>query len=86
MSAGNATARLLGTDPLSVRMTRVRAELRSTEIPKDSGSSEISLAVVFFERNFRMGTDPMLPLSHLDMGIGDPIDDWHSTFLAAVSG
>jgi hypothetical protein len=27
-----------------------------------------------------MGMDPMPPLSHLDMKIGDPIDDRHSAF------
>src|SRR6266478_554746 len=78
ISARNAIARLPGTDPLRVPITSVRAMPRSTDIPKGVEELRHHLgSLVFLEGGLRISVDPMPPLSHLGVKIGNSIDNRH---------
>jgi hypothetical protein len=54
---------------------------RNTAIDRDpKGLEELGnqcRSIVLFKRGFRMGVNPMPPVSHLPVKISDPIDDRH---------
>ncbi len=78
MSARSAIARSPGSEPLSVPMTPVRAIPRSTETPKDFEEPGDQLGrLMLLEGRLGMRVNLVPPPRHLDMKLGDPINNRH---------